>query len=437
MSVTVLSTRAIRRPTRRPTRSALLLIGGAILSALAGPAPALAQSSSVVVLGVRSVEGDDDVAHDLTTALREAAKSVEGWSVSGTAVSMAQMALAHGCEEVDAACLADIAKGLSGDLIVYGTLRRNSARDDYDFAFSVNLFDAKSGTIVRNVDDTIPRRETTKGALSTRAQRLIGRVAGVSSQAVTLGSIAIEANVAAADVLINQQPVGSLDNGALQFEGLQAGMYRVELRTHGYAPFVTTVNVDEGKQTVVRAELVPGTAERDPTLDWEDSTEEPASGHGLRWLGWTLVGVGAASAVGAIVSWSQIVRIDNDDRLQRWSNAVAMENQEQRQKPPAMRSTIYDDICEAADDGLTFGRFPSGKLAEVQDLCAAATTWEVAQYIFVGGAALFGGTGIVLLLTAGPKGRDHASTERAVPPRFSLTPHFGAERAGVSATLRF
>src|SRR5688500_11051901 len=99
-----------------------------LLFALLCGAEAAAQSN-VVVLGVRSVEGDDDVAHDLTTALREAAEEITEWSVSPTAVSMAQMALAHGCEEVDVACLADIAKGLSADLLVYGTLRRNSARE--------------------------------------------------------------------------------------------------------------------------------------------------------------------------------------------------------------------------------------------------------------------------------------------------------------------
>jgi hypothetical protein len=417
-------------------RVVLSMGGAATLLTLASPAPAVAQTSSVVVLGVRSVEGDDDVAHDLTTALRESARSIDGWTVSQTAVSMAQMALAHGCEEVDAACLADIAKGLSSDLIVYGTLSRNSAREDYDYAFSLNLFDARTGSIVRNVDDTIPRGETTKGALSARAQRLISRVAGVATPTPTLGSIAVEANVAAADVLINNQPVGNLDNGALQFEGLQAGMYRVEVRTHGYAPFVTTVSVEEGKQTLVQAELLPGASDRDPTLDWEDTTEEPESGHGLRWLGWTLVGVGAASAVGAIVSWSQIIRIDNDDRLGRWSNAVAMYNQAQNQMRPSDRGTVYSDICVAADEGNRFG-FTVEKVVEIQDLCAAASTWEVAQYIFMGGAVLLGGTGVVLLLTAGPKGAEHASEEKSERPRFALTPEFSPERAGLSATLHF
>ena len=52
---------------------------------LAVSSPALA-SSSVVVLGLRSIEGDDEVANDLTEQLRKAARSTQGWSVSTAAV---------------------------------------------------------------------------------------------------------------------------------------------------------------------------------------------------------------------------------------------------------------------------------------------------------------------------------------------------------------
>jgi len=286
--------------------------------------------STVVVLGVRSVEGDDDVAHDLTTALREGAQEVSAWNVSPTAVSMAQMALAHGCEEVDAACLADIAKGLSASLVVYGTLRRNSAREDFDFAFNLSLFNAQTGAIQNSVDDTIVRRETTKGALAPRAKRLIARLAGQEAPPEqvdqSLGTIVVRANIDSGDVLINEQPVGTLDAGILQYDGLQEGMYRVEIRAHGYVTFVKTVRVNEGERVDIEAEMQVGAA-GDPSLDWGDEPERDEGGHGLRWLGWTLVGVGAVATVGLVVSWAQIVRISNDDRLERYSGDVAAYNQ--------------------------------------------------------------------------------------------------------------
>ena len=54
----------------------------------------------VLVLGMRSIEGDDELANALTEQLRTAARTVDGWQVSNTAVSMAQMGLAHGCDEI-------------------------------------------------------------------------------------------------------------------------------------------------------------------------------------------------------------------------------------------------------------------------------------------------------------------------------------------------
>jgi len=394
------------------------------------------------VLGVRSVEGDDDVAHDLTTALREGAQEISAWQVSTTAVSMAQMALAHGCEEVDVACLADIAKGLSADLVVYGTLRRNSAREDFDFAFNLSLFNAQSGAIQNSLDDTIVRRDTTKGALGPRAKRLITRLAGeeppVAETDASLGTLVVRSNVDNADVLINDQPVGTLQGGTLQYDGLQEGMYRVELRAHGYAPFVKTVRIKAGERFDVEASMQVGASGRDPSLDWEETPREKEGGHGLRWLGWTLVGVGAVSAAGLVVSWTQIIRIDNDDRLERYSGDVAEWNRYELAEARVERRepALFDDFCEAASQGFPFdGEFrenPS-KFNDVKSLCSAADTWEVLQYVFLGTAVAAGGTGIVLLLTAGDGG-ERATNE---PPRFALTPQFSPEGGGFQATLRF
>ncbi len=414
----------------------LPVFAGAALAfaALSFAAPALAQGSAVVVLGVRSVEGDDDVAHDLTNALRESAQAVGTWQVSPTAVSMAQMALAHGCEEVDASCLADIAKGLRADLVVYGTLRRSSAREDYDFAFNLNLFDAASGAIVRGVDDTIPRNQTTKGSLGPRAKRLIGRLSGTGDGS-SLGSISVESNVAGADVLINEQPVGSLENGALQFEGLQAGAYRVEVRTHGYAPYVTTVQVKDGQQAHVKAELHPGSSERDPMAEWEDSGEAPNVGHGQRWLGWTLIGVGGAALIGTAISWVEIVTIDQDDRLARYSDLVATSNR----LAAARGEPLVEDFCEPAAAGITYAPdgVTSSELQDVQDLCSKADLWEVLQYVFLGTAVVAGAGGVIVLMTAGDRGVERASTDSSELPRFALQPKLGMDHAAVSATLRF
>ena len=76
---------------------------------------AASADSTVVLLGLRSVEGDDEFANQLTAALREQAAKLGTWEVSDRNVSLAQMSLAYGCEELDAACLTEIAVGLQAN----------------------------------------------------------------------------------------------------------------------------------------------------------------------------------------------------------------------------------------------------------------------------------------------------------------------------------
>ena len=87
----------------------------------------MSADSSVVVLGVRSLDGEDDQAREISAALRQAARKVEGFQVSDRDVSLAQMSLAHGCDEPDARCMADIAATLKVDRLIYGTTARSGA----------------------------------------------------------------------------------------------------------------------------------------------------------------------------------------------------------------------------------------------------------------------------------------------------------------------
>src|SRR5687768_3650577 len=77
--------------------------------------PRATADSSVVVLGLRSLDGEDEEARRISTALREAARQAGGLRVSDRDVSLAQMSLAHGCDEPDARCMADIASTLKVD----------------------------------------------------------------------------------------------------------------------------------------------------------------------------------------------------------------------------------------------------------------------------------------------------------------------------------
>jgi hypothetical protein len=394
---------------------------------LAITSPALADTG-VVVLGLRSIEGDDEVANDLTEQLRKAAHSIESWSVSSAAVSMAQMSLAHGCDEIDAACLSEIASGLHADKVVYGTIHRTSAREDYDFAINLDLFDATTGAIVRQVDDTLPRSETAFQALAGRAAKLLARLAAVTSG----GGIEIQANVTDAEVSVNGQQVGTTRDGALRLAGLQPGRYRIEIRKQGYVPHVSTVSVVEGADTSIAAVLsvqgaAPASGEASPTVR--------SHGHHLEWLGWTLIGLSAASFVGTGVSLAVIDGINSDSVYLKYRDAVARGNRQVIASN--LPQDVNNDVCKAAAAGNSYN-LTGSEVTQVQSKCNTASTFEVLQWVFLGTALVSGAVGTYLVLSA-----DHGSVhdpdadalERQ--PRLSLHPAFGPGTAFVSTTLRF
>jgi hypothetical protein len=399
---------------------ARLVLVLSLLAALASPALA---ESAVVVLGIRSVEGDDDVANDVTEQLRSAARGIEGWNVSNTAVSMAQMSLAHGCDEIDAACLAEIAKGLGADRIIYGTLRRTTAREDYDYALNLNLFAAETREIARTVDDTIPRGQVDFQSLSARADKLVARLAST----VTGGAIEVQANVPDAEVTVNGQSVGITRDGALRLEGLQPGRYHVVISREGYVPHDSTVSVMEGADTSIAAVLsIIGGSGSTP-----EPEEAPDTGHHLGWLGWTLIGVSAASLVGVGVSIGVIEGINNDKLYVRYRDAVAAGNAKVMKDHP---EDVVHDVCAAAKKGSYYNLSPADA-ASVADKCKTADTFEVLQWVFAGTAIAAGAVGTYLVLTASDGGHDAEHAQRGTS--LALQPVFGPRVALLNATLRF
>src|ERR1700742_1933432 len=116
-----------------------------------------ADDNSVVVLGLRSLEGDDEFANAMTEALRDAARAVQGWHVLERAVSMAQMTLAHNCEDINAACLSEIARALQADRVVFGTVRRTAGRQKYDYEITASLFNNTTHSTVGTETQTVQR----------------------------------------------------------------------------------------------------------------------------------------------------------------------------------------------------------------------------------------------------------------------------------------
>lgn len=385
------------------------------------PAPASADTS-VIVLGIQSIEGDDDFARELTGAIRHAAEQVRGWTVSDREVSLSQMIVVHGCGDADAACMADIASALSAQRIIYGTVRRTSTTDNFRFSVTVSIFNSESGGIENTVTDTIPRSEAEIDFLRQRVRRYVTQLAGTPQ----VGSIAVRSSVPEAQISIDGTPAGEAAGGAFTATGIEAGPHVVEVSAEGYRTFTRRVNVEVGTQAEVNAQLEQRGA---------GGGDDHEGGSGFPWrpvIGWTLIGAGAVFGALSLFealtinSWNNGARESESGRVGEWWRY-------RRNVPPG------NDACEAARANMVYDGNVA-QLSAAKEVCDSASTMQTLQWVFAGIslATLAGGT--VLLLVGGGDDsteRDPNATARLREPRLLVTPSIGPEGGSLTATVRF
>jgi len=409
-------TRAAIAYTRAPALLALLAV-------CSGPAArASAQDPSVIVLGLRSVEGDDDFANAMTDALRTAARKVTGWKVLDRSVSMTQMSLAHGCDDVDVTCLTDIAKGLQADRMLFGTVRRTAGRNNkYDFELTISIFNAGLRTIGVTETSVVPRAEgKVKKALTMRAEPLIAKL---SSSDAGSGVLSLQVNVPIAEVKLDGQVVGRTANYLLQLDGVAEGDHKLEISALGHLAVTQQIRVSSAQRSEVKVNLepvpdpepetVPG-----PVADADYEVEESGGGS-IAWLGYTLIGVGAASLAGWGVSMYVVGQTNEDPKFVNYKRSFAQSN---------------DDVCALADNNNTAsGRVSQADLSDVKSLCSTGRAFNLLQWVFLGAGVLSASIGTVILVT------DDGSPEHAKLPRPSLTfqPQVGRRSLALQTTLRF
>jgi len=393
--------------------------------------PAWAETS-VVVLGMRSIEGDDAVGTALTDALRAASTTVNEWRVEERGPTMSQMSMAYGCDEVDARCLTDIAAGLEVDLIVYGSVRRTSTRDNYDYSLTLSLFNAPAGAIEKSVTERVLRANVEAGALATQASELIGKLTGQATR-VELGALRVMLNITTgATITIDGTPAGDAAGGSFVLEGVSPGAHSLTVEAEGYELFEASFSVTAGDPTRVAANLTPLDGSEPPPpitagASYEEMGTTTDSGGGLpTWLPYALLGTAGAGLIGTVVSWVIVDGVNNDALFKEYSGGIYDQNQAESNT----RAKVTD-VCDHAQEGLGPTDFAPEDLREVQDMCATGVTFEVLQWVFLGTTVIAGGLGTYLLIS---QSSDSAS---GAQPTFALSPTVGRDRGGVSATVRF
>jgi hypothetical protein len=380
-----------------------------------------AAQASVVVLGLRSLEGDDDFANSMTESLRGAAKSISDWRLIERSVSMAQMTLAHSCDDIDAACLNEIAKGLESERVIFGTIRRTAARGKFDYEITVSIFNATTHTIVDTQTDVVPKTDAkAKKALAARGQALIGRLAAAD---VNAGRLLISVNVSTAEVNVDGKWVGRTQDGKLALDNIEPGEHTLEVSAGGHQLHTQRLSVSAAEQSSIDINLQPFAempAEAPPEAVAALGPGDEAEAGSLRWLGYTLIGVGAASAIAWGASMYTIeFGYNRDQRYQRFVDSYG-------------NQTL--DACDAALGGNAGGLSPS-ELGQFQGKCRTARTFQALQWVFLGAAVLAGGAGTYVLLNESSNERAHAA--RAQRPRLAFTPVVDRRSLALQATLRF
>ncbi len=363
----------------------------AILVACA--APTVASAQSLIVLGVRSAEGDDEFTRNLTGAVRGAASHVEGWEVSDREVTFVQMALVHDCDNPNPTCLGAIAAALGVERIIYGDVRRTSAGDDYDFSINLHVFNATSSTIEHSVADTIPNVQRDIDDLREPALRWIRSLQG----APRTGTLIVRVNVPGAEVLVDGTSVGTVDdNGALRVEDVEAGTRQVRVTAEGHTAFTSSVSVEAYTEATLEGELQAGS---------EGGGGVPVDlvvGTSL------LIAAGAFAAVWIYSGVTVFGHMNSDE----WAGIRAG----------------YD---ESTANLCTSGTVDTGRPT---DICNEAATLEVLQFVFMGLTALAGGLGLYFVVSGASASSGSSDAEAA---RLELVPSFGPEHAYLGARLRF
>ncbi|MDH3201655.1 MAG: hypothetical protein OEM15_12250 [Myxococcales bacterium] len=134
----------------------------------------------VAVPGLRALDGDDDIANELSGWLRAGSAAVEGWRLHTAVTSLEQFMLVHGCASSNEDCLSRIASTLEADRLIVGSLRRAEAEgpeSQDDFEATLLLFDARTGRIKKTSRVQIKRENTTPEELAVFAQQEVERFA--------------------------------------------------------------------------------------------------------------------------------------------------------------------------------------------------------------------------------------------------------------------
>lgn len=382
--------------------------------------PALASAEvTVTILGLRSATADEQVASQVTDALREAADGARSGGInhSGRENQLSQLLVVFDCEETTTRCMREIGRSLESQRLVYGLLEPESGRSDADYAVTLRYFNVESGEVERDLRERIPRAASSRD-IAERARRFLIAVSGTAVR----GELAVTCNVEGAQVLIGDSEVGTTSEEPLVIGDLEPGEINIEIRHDEYASFRQSVTIEAGQTQALDVELAGADGrssgrgdgddgDGDGGSDWVEPTPD-GERRSLAWLGWTTIGLSAV--FGGLGLWTSIHvnSVRNDERLSyNYSDQV--------------------EICETDPIGPEEGDSRAYPSNQANDICGTAEIFEILQAVFYPLAAISFGVGLWLVIHE--MGRDDDQEAR----RLDIIPVAFNSGGAVTARLNF
>jgi len=339
----------------------------------------------ITVVAVQTGDADDQ-AEALTKALRNAVRTMPGWSLGEGDYSLEVLALSMKCAEPpDAACESRIADQIKADRYVWGIISKKGG----SVSGELHLWVRGKGTAKVNVNYGANLTEANDEALKKVANDAIVALTGGPPK----GTVHVKAGDVSGQVFVDGTPLGALNGGEGTFP-LPAGSHKVVVKAQGYADAEAIVVVKPNGTAEVS--LHPSTAEPDTPTNW-------------RLVG-GIAGLGAGVGFGIVglISTLQVNGIQNDDSFADY-----------RKKHPDSK-----DVCEDAKAGA------SDVDTKVADQCSKGSTFEALQVIFYSLAAVSGGVGIYLLATS-------SRSDSAAATGLTVQPSIGKQSGRLDVTYRF
>jgi hypothetical protein len=226
-------------------------------------------------------------------------------------------------------------------------------------------------------------------------------------------------------VSLDGKSVGRTQDGKLVLDNLSAGDHTLEVSAGGHQLHTQRFSVSAAEQSSVDVNLEPfeETPLEAPPEAVAAGTETPeqSGGGSLRWLGYTLIGVGAASAIA-------------------WGGSMYVIEFKYNRDPSyqTFRDSYRSQSVNACDEALRGnpGGLNAQELSTFQGQCNTARTFQTLQWVFLAAAVVAAGAGTYVLVNASDDA-ESAQARNKKRSQFAFTPTVDRRSIALQATLHF